>query len=74
MGTIFRRALTTFILFLILTLLYGYLYVLLEMQDYSLLLGSLGLFAILALVMYLTRKIDWYKASAELHEADTQPS
>jgi inner membrane protein len=74
MGTIFRRALTTFILFLILTLLYGYLYVLLEMQDYSLLLGSLGLFAILALVMYLTRKIDWYKASTELHEADTQPS
>ncbi len=74
MGTIFRRALTTFILFLILTLLYGYLYVLLELEDYSLLLGSLGLFAILALVMYLTRKIDWYKAGAELRESNIEQS
>ncbi len=40
--------------------LYGYLYVLLQAQDYALLLGSVGLFAILALVMYVTRRIDWY--------------
>jgi inner membrane protein len=40
--------------------LYGYLYVLLQAEDYALLLGSVGLFAILALVMYVTRKIDWY--------------
>jgi inner membrane protein len=40
--------------------LYGYLYVLLQAEDYALLLGSLGLFAILALVMYVTRRIDWY--------------
>ncbi len=40
--------------------LYGYLYVLLQAEDYALLLGTLGLFAILALVMYATRRIDWY--------------
>lgn len=40
--------------------LYGYLYVLLQAEDYALLLGSLGLFAILALVMFITRRIDWY--------------
>jgi inner membrane protein len=40
--------------------LYGYLYVLLQAEDYALLLGSLGLFLILALVMYVTRRIDWY--------------
>lgn len=40
--------------------LYGYLYVLLQAEDYALLLGSVGLFAILALVMYVTRRIDWY--------------
>lgn len=40
--------------------LYGYLYVLLQAEDYALLLGSIGLFAILALVMYATRRIDWY--------------
>ena len=43
----------------ILTVLYGFLYVLLQAADYALLLGSLGLFAILALVMYLTRRVDW---------------
>ena len=30
------------------------------MEDYSLLIGSIGLFAILGAVMYLSRKIDWY--------------
>lgn len=44
----------------ILTGLYGYLYVLLMNQDYALLIGSIGLFLILVLVMYLTRKVDWY--------------
>jgi len=44
-----------------LTALYGYLYVLLQLEDYSLLAGSLGLTLILALTMYLTRNIDWYR-------------
>lgn len=44
----------------ILTLLYGYLYILLRNQDYALLVGSIGLFLALAAIMYLTRKIDWY--------------
>ncbi len=43
--------------------LYGYLYVLLQLEDYALLLGSIALFAILAAVMYLTRRIDWYASS-----------
>jgi inner membrane protein len=42
-----------------LTLLYGFLFVVLQQQDYALLLGSLGLFLILAVVMYFSRKIDW---------------
>ena len=40
--------------------LYAFLFVLLQLEDYALLLGSIGLFAILALVMYLTRRIDWF--------------
>jgi len=43
-----------------LVLVYGLLYVLLQMEDYALLLGSLVLFVVLAVVMYLTLKIDWY--------------
>ncbi|WP_404372111.1 cell envelope integrity protein CreD [Sphingomonas sp. MMS24-J45] len=43
----------------LLTALYGVLYVLLSLEDLSLLIGSLLLFAALAAVMYLTRGIDW---------------
>ncbi|MDT8396857.1 MAG: inner membrane CreD family protein [bacterium] len=42
------------------TLLYGFLFVVLQAEDYALLLGSLGLFGILGLTMYLTRRIDWF--------------
>jgi inner membrane protein len=40
--------------------LYGFLFVLLQVQDYALLVGSGGLFAALAGVMWLTRRLDWY--------------
>lgn len=40
--------------------IYGFLFVILRLQDYSLLFGTAGLFLALALVMYLTRNIDWY--------------
>ena len=46
----------------VVTSLYGYLYVLLHNQDHALLVGSLGLFVILALVMWLTRRVDWSQA------------
>lgn len=54
----------TSIIALILIILYCFLYVLLQLQDYALLLGSIGLFVILAVVMYISRKIDWYTGSA----------
>ncbi|MDR2192351.1 MAG: cell envelope integrity protein CreD [Endomicrobium sp.] len=40
--------------------LYGYLYVLLQLQDMALIFGSIGLFFGLAAVMYATRNISWY--------------
>jgi inner membrane protein len=39
--------------------LYALLYILLSLEAYSLLIGSLLLFAALAGVMYVTRRIDW---------------
>lgn len=48
----------------VVAILYGYLYILLRDQDYALLVGSIGLLAILAIIMYLTRKVDWYSAQA----------
>jgi inner membrane protein len=32
----------------------------LQLMDYSLLFGNIGLVIVLALVMYFSRKIDWY--------------
>jgi inner membrane protein len=43
-----------------LAMFYGFMYVILQLQDYSLLLGNIALFVILALVMFFTRKINWY--------------
>lgn len=43
----------------LLTALYGVLYVLLSLEEYSLLIGSVLLFAALASIMYLTRNIEW---------------
>jgi inner membrane protein len=40
------------------SILYGYLYVVLVSQDYSLLLGSIGLFCFLAIAMYFTRQLN----------------
>ncbi len=44
----------------ILSALYLFLFVTLQLEDYALLLGSIGLFVILAAVMFLTRRIDWF--------------
>jgi inner membrane protein len=49
-----------------LTALYGVLYGLLVSEDNALLMGSLMLFGILAVIMWVTRKIDWYDLSASL--------
>lgn len=45
------------------TSLYGCLLVLIRLQDFALLVGSIGLFVILALIMYLTRKVDWFQTN-----------
>jgi inner membrane protein len=48
-----------------LAILYGYLYMILQLEDYALLMGSIGLFVALATVMYVTRRIDWYATGEE---------
>jgi inner membrane protein len=49
-----------------LTALYGVLYTLLASEDNALLMGALLLFGILAVIMWITRKVDWYALSASL--------
>jgi inner membrane protein len=44
---------------LILVLLYSYVFTILQLQDYSLLLGSVGLFITLGVVMHFSKRIKW---------------
>lgn len=43
----------------LLAAIYGFLYITLQLQDYSLLFGTAGLFLVLTVAFLLTRNIDW---------------
>ena len=49
----------------ILTILYGFIFIIIQMQDLALLFGSLGIFLILAVTMYFSRKIDWFEIKSK---------
>ncbi len=53
----------TLVLVGVMALTYLFVYITIQLQDYALLIGSLGLTSILALTMYITRKINWYDLS-----------
>ncbi|UYQ93103.1 cell envelope integrity protein CreD [Chitinophaga horti] len=44
--------------------LYAFLYVIIRSEDQALLMGSIGLFVTLAVVMFISRRIRWEKLSA----------
>lgn len=58
--SIFHSKLLTRLICGILIILYLFIYSIIQMEDYALLMGSIGLFIVLAAIMYLSRKIDWY--------------
>jgi len=45
--------------------IYGFLFITLQLADYALLMGSIGLSLILGATMYFTRNINWYKLNME---------
>lgn len=53
------EALTYFIV-AVLTILYSFIFIIIQLQDFALLIGSIGIFIILGLTMYYSRKIDWF--------------
>ena len=54
-----------------LTMLYTAIYGLLISEDNALILGSLMLFCVLAAVMFVTRKVDWYRGGIGLMQGKT---
>lgn len=49
--------------------LYGFMYTLLQLEQQSLIVGSIGVFLGLAAFMYATRKVDWYQAVSPKSDA-----
>jgi inner membrane protein len=43
----------------VLAVVYSYIFTIIQLQDYALLMGSIGLFLALAIIMYFSRKITW---------------
>lgn len=61
--SIFKARKLTLLLVLILGGIYGFLFVTLQLVDYALLMGSIGLALILGATMYFTRNVNWYQLS-----------
>ncbi len=66
--TMFRNVKQTAVMGLFLTVLYAYLYIILQQENMALLFGAVGLFVALAIVMYVLRKVNWYKNDEENDE------
>jgi inner membrane protein len=54
------------------SLLYVYLYFLLQEAKYSFLIGALSVFGVLIAAMYLTRKVDWHQLSKKVSQPKQQ--
>lgn len=58
-NSVFQVKRASQLLGLIMLLVFGFMFALIHEQDYALLFGSIGLFIVLALVMWVSRRIDW---------------
>ena len=47
----------------VMAFLYAFLFFTLQSEDWALLIGSIGAFCITSIVMFLTRKLDWWGSS-----------
>lgn len=58
-GSIMRSSRLALFISFVLTVVYAYIFSIIQLQDYALLMGSLGLFVALAIIMYFSRKLQW---------------
>ena len=61
----FRQRRSSVLLLTLLVVLFGYIYLIIQLEKTALLAGSIGLFVIIALTMYVTRKIKWFEENSE---------
>ncbi len=59
-----RKIRLAVLLSLLLVTFYAFIFVIIQLQDFSLLIGSIGLFLIIGVLMFFSRRISWYKEPA----------
>ena len=60
-STFLKKISLTTLFAALLSIFYTFIFVIILQQDFSLLLGSIGLFIIVGLLMYFSRKVKWYE-------------
>ncbi len=63
--SVLKQTKISLLIFVVLAALYGFVFVILQLEDFALLMGSIGLTLILAITMYSTRNINWYNIQFE---------
>lgn len=58
-GGIMKSTKLALFISLVLFVVYSYIFTLIQLEDYSLLMGSIGLFVALAIIMFFSRKLQW---------------
>ncbi|MBN2486987.1 MAG: cell envelope integrity protein CreD [Bacteroidales bacterium] len=69
--SLFKTSVITLIIALVLFLLYTYLFTVVQIADYALIIGNVGLVIILGLVMVFSKKIDWYANNQNMDTPST---
>jgi len=58
-GSLMKSSKLALFISFVLAVVYSYIFTIIQLQDYALLMGSIGLFLALAIVMYFSKKIEW---------------
>lgn len=70
-GSVLGKKRSVGLMGIILVAAYLYLFIVLQSEDYALLYGSVGLFIILGIIMFVTRNVKWYRRP-ERNKSTTQ--
>jgi inner membrane protein len=58
-GSVMKSSRLALFISFVLSVVYAYIFTIIQLQDYSLLMGSIGLFIALGVIMYFSRKLQW---------------
>lgn len=67
-ASILKDKILTALVSFILIALYVFLFTILQLEAYSLLMGSIGLFIVMSVIMYLSRNVDWYSPISKIED------